>query len=440
MFDSKIVKNPFIQKLYKFDLNQIAKENQVYSRHRKASPVDLLISFFIITLKGQYTLSNWATQLGFQLQTSISKQAIWKRLTQHQANFLSSVLTMLIHDDLSNLSQKISFDYHPLFKSFKRVLVHDSTTLRLPDHLRDVFKGNRSKGERKSLAKIQAIINLKDHSYTHLEVSDFSTNDQKHASLSLPFIKKGDLIIRDLGYFVLEVLEKIVHKKAFFISKLRYGIHVYDTKGDRVNLNNLLKKKHQLDMQVLIGQRKVPVRLIAQKIDDSIAEQRRRKAANDRDKRYNHSKEYYYRLGFNIYITNVEQKVLSIHQIIQAYALRWRIETIFKTWKSHLHFQRHINGNIQSKEHIIIILYSLLIFTITVQMNLYNHFWWKIYEHQKRYLSLTKFTAFLNNNLLMVLACDDLDVLTEIIAHACCYENRNDRVNYCQKSIDFPLS
>lgn len=439
MLDSKIVKNPLIQKLYKLDINNIAKQHSAYSRHRKINPVDLLVSFFIVNLKGQYSLSNWASQLGLQLQLSVSKQAIWKRLTQHQTNYLSAVLTLLIHDDLSRLSKKISFNYHPLFHSFKRVLVHDSTTIQLPDHLRDFFKGNSCRGERKSLAKIQAIINLKDHLYTHIEVSDFSTNDQKYASQSLPIIKKGDLIIRDLGYFALDVLKEIMYKKAFFISKFRYGIHVYDVNEDRIDLNKILQKKTSLDMNVLIGKRKIPVRLIAQKVNDSIAEQRRRKARNDRDKRYNHSKEYYYRLGFNIYITNVDQQTLSLQQIVQTYALRWRIETVFKTWKSHLNFQRLMN-NIQSRIHIEIMLYSLLIFTIVIQMNLYNYFWWKAYEQRKKYISITKFTAFLNNNLFMILAYNDLDVLSDIVTQSCCYETRQDRANFGQKLIEFPLS
>ena len=55
--------------------------------------------------------------------------------------------------------------------------------------------------------------------------------------------KKGDLIIRDPGYFVLEVFGKITDKGAFFISKLRYGIYVYDNNGKIIDFNNLLKKK-----------------------------------------------------------------------------------------------------------------------------------------------------------------------------------------------------
>jgi len=44
-------------------------------------------------------------------------------------------------------------------------------------------------------------------------------------------------------------------------------------------------------------------------------------------------------LGISIYITNIEEAVLSAEQVHEFYSLRWQVEIIFKTWKSifHLH-------------------------------------------------------------------------------------------------------
>jgi hypothetical protein len=56
----------------------------------------------------------------------------------------------------------------------------------------------------------------------------------------------GDLLIRDLGYFVLKVLGGIIEKKAFFISRLRYGITLYDEIGKEIGWKDLCKKKVSL--------------------------------------------------------------------------------------------------------------------------------------------------------------------------------------------------
>ena len=75
--------------------------------------------------------------------------------------------------------------------------------------------------------------------------------------------------------------------------------------------------------------KKVLVRLVAQKLTQAQADSRVRKAKNHRDKRLNHSKDYYQLLQYNLFITTEEEKTFSIDQIAQLYQLRWRIETIY---------------------------------------------------------------------------------------------------------------
>jgi len=53
------------------------------------------------------------------------------------------------------------------------------------------------------------------------------------------------------------------------------------------------------------------------------ANKRRRKAKLDRDKRLNHSKEYYELLGYSIFITNIPQSMCSAKEIQELYGLRW---------------------------------------------------------------------------------------------------------------------
>jgi transposase len=49
-------------------------------------------------------------------------------------------------------------------------------------------------------------------------------------------------------------------------------------------------------------------------------------------------------LGISMYITNIEQEVLSAEQVYEFYSLRWQVEIIFKTWKSifHIHAVKQV--------------------------------------------------------------------------------------------------
>ena len=119
--------------------------------------------------------------------------------------------------------------------------------------------------------------------------------------------------------------------------------------------------------------KKVLVRLVAQKLTQAQADSRVRKAKNHRDKRLNHSKDYYQLLQYNLFITTEEEKTFSIDQIAQLYQLRWRIETIFKCWKSHFHLQKIIPQNCSlTKERVESTMYMMLIFILLFPVTIYN--------------------------------------------------------------------
>lgn len=113
-----------------------------------------------------------------------------------------------------------------------------------------------------------------------------------------------------------------------------------------INLYKELQHRQYFDKWVILGlTKKVKVRLIAVKLPAEQAEYRRRKAKNNRDTRIKYHQHYLEMLDYNVFITSELQSIFSSRTVAKIYGLRWRIENIFKCWKSHFHLERMVPKN-----------------------------------------------------------------------------------------------
>ena len=176
-----------------------------------------------------------------------------------------------------------------LFYPFQRVWLQDSTNLPLPDHLAKKFPGPGN-GRKKTSAslKIQAVYDLLSESFHQFHVSGFTRTDQMAAADILQVARKGDLIIRDLGYSSMAVFQKMLDRGIDFLSRLSARVSVYDPVSlKKIDLAEVLRNSGSLDCQVLVGaSAKLPVRLVALRVPEEVANQRRRKAKQNKDGRY----------------------------------------------------------------------------------------------------------------------------------------------------------
>jgi hypothetical protein len=324
-----------------------------------------------------------------------------------------------------------------LFKLFNRVLLQDSTTLSLPDCLVNHFPGNVSKGKQKAVARLQCIINIAKMQWLYLSLDAYTKNDQSASGLALPLLRKGDLLIRDLGYFVLDSLQRIIEKKAFFISRLRYGITIYDDKGKEINWKRLCKTKRIIEQKVFIGkEHQIPVRIILIPLPAEIAEQRIRKARKDRDKRLNHSKDYYVWLKYNVFITNVESETLSSKEVARAYKIRWQIEILFKSWKSGGDLQQVLHERCTNIYRVKTSIFLLLMFFSLIMQKIYMPYNKEIMKKYNKQLSLVKLLTYIVDNLLEIFSSSPFKLKEQLAKH-CSYETRNDRINMTELITNF---
>lgn len=383
-----------------------------------------------ISLKGTSTLSAWAESIGLLSGTTLSKQAVYDRITVGCRTFIKKLL------EYSLLSIYSNGGNNELFKSFGKVLVQDSTKLVLPDGLKKDFPGDCMSGKRRAVARIQTIFNLKNYSFLYFSLRSFTKNDQGASKDILPYINSGDLVIRDLGYFAIKIFKQIQAKGAYFLSRKFYLSKLYDIESlQELDLNKLLRKKEYVDTQVFLGRDKqLKVRLVAVKLSAQQAEQRKRKARLSRDMRLNHSPGYYKLLEYSIYITNVDKSIWSIEQMVQAYALRWQIEIIFKSWKTNMQIQKSLERPCYHKVRVECIIYLLLLFITLFQTYWYPYFERHVYAKWQKRVSMLKFMGFLTRNLDKIIKEEmTINKLIFFIAKYCTYESRKDRMNIIEK-------
>jgi hypothetical protein len=93
-----------------------------------------------------------------------------------------------------------------------------------------------------------------------------------------------------------------------------------------------------LEKAIYLGVReRVAARLIAARVPEAVVNERRRRARASAKKRgYTPSQAHLTLLAWNLFITNVPGTVWTPATVCAAYALRWQVELIFKSWKSYL--------------------------------------------------------------------------------------------------------
>lgn len=106
-----------------------------------------------------------------------------------------------------------------MLEAFGRVHLLDSSYLTLPEAVAHLFAASGGSGPTAG-AKIQWMIAYLTGNFSHLQLTDARTPDQKQRFVVHEQIKAGELLISDLGYFSQDGLWSLVDQGAFFLCLL----------------------------------------------------------------------------------------------------------------------------------------------------------------------------------------------------------------------------
>lgn len=360
----------FTQKVSRF-FNQrfteeLARESGFVERESKLTGHLFLSVFtFGMSIYGTPSLTDLVGLLNLVVpQLDLTRQGLHERINEEAVAFFEKMLSFAITLELpERLSQAVA----TLCPRFKRILIYDSTSFQLPKELAKYFRGSGGDGS-KAAVKILFGYDLKSHHFFY-RLQDGVAHDQLHQEDYLQQLEAADLEISDLGFFNIEAFADIAQKGAFYLSRLRSNVQLYQQTPHRLEAFDLVRfvKKlqvNQTEVEVYLkkGSLILQTRLVIEKVPDSVKTQRLRKINQyGRKKGYKPRKRVKILAGYNLYITNAPATHIPYEQIRALYRLRWQIELIFKNWKSNFALAK-VTG--KRPERIRCLIYAKLLFIV----------------------------------------------------------------------------
>jgi hypothetical protein len=345
-------------------------------------------------------------------------------------NILSIAIEKRITDSTLQIEKKDTILSH-----FNQVIVQDSSVVKLPSWLFDSYSGVANGSSQVCNARIQAVYDLKRMAFLEFSIDSYSKNDLVAAPELT--IRKGDLVLRDRGYLTASEIKRHRDAEAHFIYRHKTGTSYRDIHSDEpIDLPALLQSQKTLDREVTLNDEgRTRVRLVAFPVSEETANLRRMKAKKE-VRGHNPSAAVLQLMGWTIFLTNLGKEV-SFESLLEIYGLRWRIEIIFKAWKSNMDFA--IIHRVSKLEFEINLTAKLV--TITLGLgHLYALCFERMRETTQRDLSLMKFSRYLSNNPSRVIQLSEW--LTQgapadagaciALRKYCCYDKRK-RLNFHQK-------
>lgn len=414
---------------------------------KKITAHSLVHGFLEMFQEGKNCTRILCLKIGLLIKDTLCKESLEDRFNRRTFGFVVGLLQIVMTRRVENLRKTTEGGAlndalnDKLGSKFKNIYLSDSTCQAVPPNLALLFPSSHNQaGKTKATLRLQVTYNYTSNVFSFFELSSFRDNDQSASDNILSVAQEGDLVIRDLGYFALGVFAQMGQEGIYFLSKYKYGVKVLDAQTKQeINLHQLFHGKNAVDMVVKLGAKEqLEVRIVANKLPELVAKQRIEKAKAERHSKVEHSKEYYELLKWEIYVTNVEIEILKPLEIKELYSIRWFIEIIFKTWKSHFNFKKILNTPSMSYYRALITIVLMLVKITYSFTHLFSYIDKKVQKEYNRLISPLKFMDLINSlwcQICKAQTFEDIDYLIPQFALHGTYEVRKNRKNMREKPI-----
>jgi hypothetical protein len=312
--------------------DELARETHFVRRKRQLDGSDFVQGLVFGFLHQADASTEELAQILGRREVDISASGVCQRFNQAAAEFFERVLAEMVKEGIQ-AEQPVPAE---LLGRFEAVIMEDSSTIKLPDKLKDVWAGcGGGQGQSQAGLKLHVRFDLKQGGLQGPLLTASRQADQR-SPLRQEGIAAGVLNITDQSYCSLEWLKE---QEGFFLTRPQSQVSFFDRhSGQPLDLEEIGPKVSNGTWQgeVLVGQRaKLPARLILVRVPEEVIAQRQeriRKEAKRRGKAQANP-EALSRAKWTILITNVPANQLTISEVIVLQRARWQVERLFRLWK-----------------------------------------------------------------------------------------------------------
>ena len=318
-----------LQALLIKDAEELGRSSGFIQRQRKLSGASFVQSLVFGWQANPKASLEELCQSAFVCGVEISPQGLQERLNNPQA---SAFLRQMLERSLSYLVEGTS-DTLPALAQFEGIYLQDSTSIALPPELAQVWRASGNQTGAKAGLKVQTMFNYQN-GCLQMQLAQACRHDCRLQTLELP---AGSLRLADVGYFKVKVFEHLNQRLVWWLTRLpaRVGIWV----GDRLlHLATWLAQaglEDHLDVQVELTHQRFPCRLIAVRVPETVAAQRRQQVCDATRRRTSSlpRSETLALCDWTVMVTNLASEQVSADDALLLLRLRWQIELLFKLWK-----------------------------------------------------------------------------------------------------------
>ncbi len=337
---------------------QLAKEKGFAVRTpRKITPYNFLRLSLEESLCSQPSYNDMAARLNTSTGICASRQAFCKRVNDGSVAFMQAVLGLIMKTKTAPSEGSCAYG---------RILVQDSTVIRLPKRLYGDFSGVSNAHSTLCNARLQVTYDLLSGEFESFSIDTYSKNDSTAApELEL---RSTDLVLRDRGYLSADEIQRHIDAGADCIYRHKHNTIYKDPQtGKPIDLLAKLRRHGTLDMDVRLSNGTV-CRLVAAPVNEETANLRRRKLKKEQNG-HAPSKNLLELASWTLLLTTIDCNKATFKQLLDLYGLRWRIEIIFKAWKSNMNFAQIHNV---SKKQLLVLLTARLTMAVAFTHFLYR--------------------------------------------------------------------
>lgn len=344
------------------DIEKIAKDTHfVQRKSKKLDPSCFIQALLEAVISGNSSLSQLANSLGQMIGRSMSKQGMQKRFTDASSDFLLQIFSTLVARNIVVKTSRLKR------VPFMRLLLQDTSFNWLHGGNSEFFSAHGNGQVDTAGFKIDLAYDLVNSELEMNTIWEATEQDKSIGKDLIDQVRPLDLVVRDMGYFVLDEFARIESVGAFWLSRLTAQTGVKVVEGNKEDsLENVLRKvnksKKSIDIKVNMGNAKHPCRLIGVRASKEAT----KKAREERIRRSKLSLPElkktagWLRDGWHILVTNITTEESSKTDLMKIYRMRWDIEIQFRAWKQSLKLNHAFNKKTSPHHMYALIMASLI--------------------------------------------------------------------------------